>query len=201
VETKAKSERKELEDDTIMSPLHSTLPNPTDTAVGGDAWSIQQLRASLMELESALETAQEECVQKDEQLQVYLASMTEKTRELSLAEQDLLEKERAIADMKMQMNDQEHCYQDLQHALIQKNDNYTMKVEELNTSKRELEELHRKLLHREKALMFNEELVIEKEQALERLRHMEAERLVTESEPSVFQVWMQWLFCGCTSQP
>merc|ERR1712007_418400 len=121
--------------------------------------------------------------------------------ELSLAERDLLEKERAIVDVKMQMNDQEHCYQDLQHALIEKSDGYSMKVEELNTSKRQLEELHQRLLHREEALRSNEQLIFEKEQALERLRHLEAERLAAGSEPSVVQVWAQWLFCGCTQMP
>merc|ERR1712007_112906 len=170
-------------------------------AVDGGVWSVQQLRVSLLELEAALETARQESSQKDEQLQTFLASMTEKNRELSLAERDLLEKERAIVDVKMQMNDQEHCYQDLQHALIEKSDGYSMKVEELNTSKRQLEELHQRLLYREEALRSNEQLIVEKEQALERLRHMEAERLTAGSEPSVIQVWAQWLFYGCTQIP
>merc|ERR1712007_130220 len=176
------------EDDSMMSPPNCTLLNPTDTMRDGGMWSIQELRESLMEKEAALETARQECAQKEEQLQIYLASMTEKNRELSLAERDLLEKERAIADVKMQMNDQEHCYQDLQHALIEKNDGYTAKLEELDMSKRELEELHKKLVHREEELRLNEELIVEKEQALERLRHMEAERLVAEDQPSIFQV-------------
>jgi len=199
VETEAKSEGEELlKDDSMMSPLHSTLLNPTDTVMDGGVWSIEELRVSLMEKEAALEIARQECAQKEEQLQIYLDSMTEKTRELSLAERDLLEKEQTIADVKMQMNDQEHCYQDLQHALLQKNDGYTMKLEELNMSQRELEELRQKLLHREAALRFNEELIAEKEQALEHLRHVEAQPVSVEDESSVIQVcWPQRLFCGC----
>merc|ERR1712007_415832 len=184
------------EDDSMMSPPNCTLLNPTDTMRDGGMWSIQELRESLMEKEAALETARQECAQKEEQLQIYLASMTEKTRELSLAERDLLEKERAIADVKMQMNDQEHCYQDLQDALIQKNDGYTTKLKELDTSKRELEDLHEKLFHREEALRFNEELIVEKERALKHLRHAESERVLLEDESIVLQVcWPQRLFC------
>merc|ERR1711860_139345 len=110
------------------------------------------------------EAAQQECAEKDKQLHITLASMTKANDELSLVERELLEKERAIADVKMQMHDQQHCYNDLQQALMDKGDGFNMALQDLHASRDQLESLEHKLRSAER-------LVAEKEEALERLRH------------------------------
>lgn len=49
-------------------------------------------------------------------------------------------------------------------------------------------------------MRLNEEIIVEKEQELERLRNMDAEHLMVEGEPGVLQVWTKQVLNACTCQ-